>query len=196
MNAALDKNLTAVVVVPERVAPFEWLLHGTTAKSPQFDNEGHSTGEKPIDYQDRLGAIAAMNRQLAKSIASLVIYNGNSQGDYEYVRNYLARIMMDEAYKDKRREPAGIAIYHLAWLVARKVINFALNPKLERFYTKEGNLYYMGIGENQMTLKAYDATWKQYEDLMVIAFELGFKEAVDAVNLYKKNTYKDAKQKS
>lgn len=60
----------------EKFENFEWLTKGITAKSPQFGDDGHGTGEKPIDYQDRLGAIAAMNSQLAKSITSIIIFGG------------------------------------------------------------------------------------------------------------------------
>lgn len=61
-------------VMTEKFKNFEWLAQGITAKSPIFGQEGHSTGEKPIDYQDRLGAIAAMGSQLAKSVASVIIF--------------------------------------------------------------------------------------------------------------------------
>ena len=177
----------------EKFKQFEWLTHGITAKSPVFSDEPHGTGSKALDYQDRLGAIASMDSQLAKSITSVIIYGDSSKSDYEFVRNHLAKIMMNEAYNDKKREPEQIAIYHLAWLVARKVIDFAINPKLENYHTSAGCLYYMGIGEHQMTLKAYTSTWKQYENLMVIALEMAIKEAGDAIEKYVKQTYEDAK---
>ena len=66
-----------------------------------------------MDYQDRLGAIASMEAQLAKSITSLIIYGEHAKSDYEFIRNHLAIIMMNEAYQDKRREPKHISIYHL-----------------------------------------------------------------------------------
>ena len=174
----------------EKFKQFEWLTVGITAKSPQFGDEGHSTGVKALDYQDRLGAIASMSTQLEKSVTSLIIYGDSAKSDYEFIRNHLAKIMMNGAHEDERQEPKGIAIYHLSWLIARKVIDFAINPELEDFYTKKGNLHYAGINERQMTLKAYDATWKQYENLMIIALEMAIKDASDAIELYKKNTYK------
>ncbi|MCW8041293.1 hypothetical protein [Acinetobacter entericus] len=175
----------------EKFEHFEWLTKGITAKSPQFGDEGHSTGEKPIDYQDRLGAIAAMNSQLAKSITSVIIYGESSKGDYEFVRNHLAKIMMNSAHQDKKREPEQIAIYHLSWLVARMVMDFAVNPELEGFYTAAGRLHYAGIKSHQMTLNAYRFTWKPYENLMVIALEMAIKEASEAIEKYRKNTFKE-----
>lgn len=112
--------------------------------------------------------------------------------DYEFMRNHLAKIMMDAAYKDKKREPEQIAIYHLSWLMARKVIDFAINPRLEDYHTAAGHLYYAGVGEHQMTVNVYRLTWKPYENLMTIALEMAIKEASDAIERYRLNTYKDA----
>lgn len=175
----------------EKFENFEWLTKGITAKSPQFGDEGHSTGQKPIDYQDRLGAIAAMNSQLAKSITSIIIFGDASKGDYEFVRNHLAKLMMDEAQKDKKREPEHVAIYHLSWLVARLVIDFAVNPELEGDYTAKGRLSYMGLKSYQMGVDAYRMTWKKYENLMVIAVEMAIKDAASSIEKYRKNTMQE-----
>lgn len=179
--------------VADKFEQFEWLTKGITAKSPQFGDEGHSTGAKPLDYQDRLGAIASMDTQLEKSVASLIIYGEMAKSDYEYIRNHLAKIMMNGAVQDKKREPEHIAIYHLSWLVARMVIDFSMNPELEDDYTAKGRLSYMGIRSNQMSVDQYRKTWKQYENMMVIALETSIKCASDAVEKYKKLTYKDFK---
>ena len=177
--------------VAEKFEQFEWLTHGITAKSPVFGQEGHSTGEKPLDYQDRLGAIASMDTQLAKSVTALIVFEGKSESDYEYVRNHLAKIMLANATEDKKREPEHIAMYHLAWQIARMVMDFALDPDLEDNYTAKGRLAYAGISGNQMGVDTYRMTWKGYEKLMVLAIESGIDEASKAIELYKKNTYKE-----
>jgi hypothetical protein len=177
-------------VAAEKFENFEWLTKGITAKSPQFGDEGHGTSEKPIDYQDRLGAIAAMNSQLAKSITSIIIFGNASKGDYEFVRNHLAKLMMDEAQKDKKREPEHVAIYHLSWLVARLVIDFAINPELEGDYTAKGRLSYMGLKSYQMGVEQYRKTWKPYENLMSLALESAIDEASNTIIKYKKETYR------
>lgn len=182
--------------VAEKFEQFEWLTKGITAKSPQFGDEGHSTGAKPLDYQDRLGAIATMETQLEKSVTSVIIYGESAKSDYEYIRNHLARIMMNGAQEDKKREPEHIAIYHLSYLIARMVMDFAMNPELETFYTRQGRLYYAGLRTHQMTLKAYDSTWRQYENMMVIALETSIKCASETIEKYKKNTYKEERMKS
>lgn len=179
--------------VAEKFEQFEWLTHGITAKSPVFGQEGHSTGEKPLDYQDRLGAIASMDTQLAKSVTALIIYEGKSESDYEYVRNHLAKIMLANATEDKKREPEHIAMYHLAWQIARMVMDFALDPQLEQNFTAQGRLYYAGIKSHQMSSNVYRLTWKAYENLMVMAIESAIDEASKAIELYKKNTYKEMK---
>ena len=179
--------------VADKFEQFEWLTKGITAKSPQFGDEGHSTGEKPLDYQDRLGAIASMDTQLEKSITSVIIYGESSKSDYEFIRNHLAKIMMDGAHEDKRREPEGIAIYHLAWQIAGMVIDFSLNPALEDNFTAKGRLYYAGLKDGQIGVDAYRFTWKSYEKLMIISLEISIKCAAEAIEKYKKQTFCDVK---
>ncbi|TCB50983.1 hypothetical protein E0H80_06345 [Acinetobacter sp. ANC 4779] len=177
--------------VAEKFEQFEWLTHGITAKSPNFEPNIHGTGEKALDYQDRLGAIASMDTQLAKSVTALIVFDGKCESDYEYVRNHLAKIMLANATEDKKREPEHIAMYHLAWQIARMVIDFALDPDLEDNYTAKGRLAYVGIGGNQMGVDTYRMTWKGYEKLMVLAIESAIGEASKAIEMYKKNTYKE-----
>ena len=176
-------------LVADKFNQFEWLTKGITAKSPVFGEEPHGTGDKPLDYQDRLGAIASMSTQLAKSITSIIVYGDSSKSDYEYVRNHLAKIMMNAAHEDKKREPDQIAIYHLSWLIARLVIDFAVKPQLEDFYTAAGRLHYAGINSHQMGVESYRKTWKSYENLMSLAIESAIDEASNVIKKYKKETY-------
>ena len=60
----------------DKFEQFEWLTHGITAKSPNFEPQAHGTGEKPLNYEDRLGAIASMETQLAKSVTALIVFDG------------------------------------------------------------------------------------------------------------------------
>lgn len=180
-------------VMTNKFEEFEWLAHGITAKSPSFELIIVSTGKKPVNYEDRLGAIGSMDTQLAKSVTSFIVFGHKSESDYNYMRNHLAQIMLVNAKKDKKREPEHIAIYHLAWLIARLVLDFALNPELESFYTPQGRLHYAGIGTQQMASESYRKTWKPYENLMTLAIESAIDEASEAIEKYKKNTYKELK---
>ena len=175
----------------EKFKSFEWLTRGITASSPNFEPQVHGTGAKPLNYEDRLGAIASMESQLAKSVTALIIFDGKSQSDYDYVRNHLAKIMLVGAERDKKREPEHIAIYHLSWLVAKMVLDFALDPELENFYTASGRLHYAGVRGHQMDVSAYRQTWKPYEKLMVLAIESAIDEASKAVEKYRRATYKE-----
>ena len=185
----LKGNSMGLAAVADKFEQFEWLTKGITAKSPVFGEEPHGTGDKPLDYQDRLGAIASMSTQLAKSITSIIVYGDSSKSDYEYVRNHLAKIMMNAAHEDKKREPDQIAIYHLSWLIARLVIDFAVKPQLEDFYTAAGRLHYAGINSHQMGVESYRKTWKSYENLMSLAIESAIDEASNVIKKYKKETY-------
>ncbi|WP_180175831.1 hypothetical protein [Acinetobacter sp. YH12025] len=180
-------------VAAEKFEPFEWLTKGITAKSPNFEPQALGTGEKPLNYEDRLGAIASMETQLAKSVTALIVFDGKCESDYEYVRNHLVKIMLVNAKDDKKREPEHITMNHLAYLVARMVIDFALNPELEGNFTAQGRLYYAGINSMQMGADGYRMTWKKYENLMSLALESAIDEASKAIKKYKKNTYKELK---
>lgn len=122
-----------------------------------------------------------------------LIFPEFTHSDYEYVRNHLAKIMIQNAAVDKKREPEHVAIYHLAWLIARLVLDFALNPELEEHYTAKGRLAYAGLKSHQMSTECYRKTWKPYENLMTMAIESAIDEAGKAVEAYKRNTYKDMK---
>ena len=179
--------------VAEKFEQFEWLTRGITAKSPVFGQEGHSTGEKPLDYQDRLGAIALMGSQFEKSITSIIVFGDKSEMDFKYAQSHLALIMATNAKLDNRREPQKIKIEDLSLLIARMVIDFALDPALENNFTPQGRLYYAGIRSWQMDVEVYRKTWKQYENMMVIALEMAIKDAGEVVETYRKNTYKEMK---
>ena len=179
--------------VADKFEQFEWLTHGISAKTANYEPGVAGTGEKPLDYQDRLGAIATMGSQFEKSITSIIVFGDKSEMDFKYVRSHLALIMATNAKLDNRREPQKINIEDLSLLIARMVIDFALDPALENNFTPQGRLYYAGIRSWQMDVEAYRKTWKQYENMMVIALEMAIKDAGEAVEKYRKNTYKEMK---
>ena len=81
----------------------------------------------------------------------------------------------------------------MAYLIARMVIDFSLDPQLENNFTAQGRLYYAGINTMQMTTNVYRLTWKQYENLMSLALESAIDEASKSIEKYKKETYKELK---
>jgi hypothetical protein len=104
---------------------------------------------------------------------------------------HLVNIMLQNAVADKKREPEQITMNHLAYLIARMVIDFSLNPELEGNFTAQGRLYYAGINSMQMQAELYRKTWKPYENLMCLALESVIDEASQTIQKYKKNTYKE-----
>ena len=170
---------------------FEWLTKGITAKTANYEQSLQASNNKPIDYQDRLGVIATMKTDLEKAITTVIIYDGKAKNAYEMTQLFLANIMITQAEIDKKRNPEHLTIEHLALLIARLVIDFTLNPNLDDYHTALGRLYYMGIGSNQMSLKAYDGTWKKYEKEMKAQLDKAIEEAAFKIDLYKKNTYKE-----
>lgn len=79
----------------------------------------------------------------------------------------------------------------MAWLIARMVIDFSLNPDLEKNFTAQGRLYYAGITAYKMSADVYRMTWKPYEKLMQLALESAIAEADDTIREYRKETYKE-----
>ncbi|MGQ1156713.1 hypothetical protein ACT436_08675 [Acinetobacter baumannii] len=186
--------MTTVVMDWSRFSIFEWFVCGLNPKSPSFGAANvRCTDGRSIDFHDKLGVVAAMGDQLTKSVAMVIMTEGKSQRDYEYVRNHLAKIMIDGAEKDKRREPKGIAIYHLAWLIARIVIDFALDPELENAHKDPGRLVYAGIRSFQMDPEVYRKTWKRYEDMMIATLNEEILKATVIAERYKKETLNEAR---
>ncbi|MGA4854162.1 hypothetical protein ACPC5U_12920 [Acinetobacter haemolyticus] len=173
---------------------FEWFKQDLTVKSPAFNaaNVRTTSNVGKIDYQDRLGVIGAMECQLSKSVATLILWDGQSESDYDYVRNYLAKIMLETAQKHKRREPQNIAIYWLSWLVARKVIDFALDPSLEKRNTALGELYYIGMNTLIMDLEIYRKSWKPYEKQLNNLLQDEIAKVALFMDQYRKQTLDEA----
>ena len=169
---------------------FEWLMRGLTMRSPNLETFVRGTGERPLDYEDRLGAIVSMQSQLAKSVTALIVFEHKSKQDYEEVRQHLANAFVEQAVRDKKREPERIAMYHLAWLISRMVLDFVLDPDLEENYTAKGRLAYAGISRHQMSVDCYRKTWKGYEIQMRNLLETAINEAEAAIEEYRRNIYK------
>ena len=75
----------------DKFEQFEWLTHGITAKSPNFEPQARSTGEKPLNYEDRLGAIATNYRHIktGNSYALIVVANkGSSKPNFPEIAVY------------------------------------------------------------------------------------------------------------
>ena len=172
------------------VAKFEWLMQGLSLRSPNLEPFVRGTGGRVLNYEDRLGAIASMQSQLAKSVTALIVFEHKSKQDYDDVRQHLAKVFIEQAVRDKKREPERIAMFHLAELVSRMVLDFVLDPDLEENYTAKGRLAYAGINRHQMSVDCYRKTWKGYEIQMINLLETAISEAEVAIEKYRRNTYK------
>lgn len=71
------------------------------------------------------------------------------------------------------------------------VIDFTLNPELEKNFTSMGRLYYAGIPANKMSVDVYRMTWKTYEKMMQAALEQAIQDAEETIRQYRKDTYKE-----
>ncbi|NAR50129.1 hypothetical protein GPS59_15320 [Acinetobacter haemolyticus] len=174
---------------------FEWFKQDLTVKSPAFNaaNVRTTSNIGKIDYQDRIGVVGVLDTQFEKSVAALILFDCKTQFDYEYVRNYLAEEFIKSAHKMKKKEPKNIALYHLAWLIARLVIDFTFDDELERAHTLYGRLYYAGIKERQMNVDTYRMTWAHFEKEITQLLKDKISSLSVFMEEYKRQTISDAK---
>lgn len=168
---------------------FEWLMQGLSLCSPNLEPFVRGTGERTLSYEDRLGVIASMQNQLAKSVTALIVFEHKGKQDYDDICQHLAKVFIEQAVRDKKREPERIAMHHLAGLIARMVLDFVLEPDLEENYTAKGRLAYAGISRHQMSVDCYRKTWKCYEIKLINVLETAIQEAEIAIEKYRRDTY-------
>lgn len=147
----------------------EWLAqHLNGPKVANYEQQFVDGGEKDIPaWEVRCACFASMETDLAKALAALLVWGHKEQNAYKFIVNHLANILLYEANK-KNLKPKNICLRDLAFLIARMVLEFTLDPELEEIYTKKGRLYFAGIKAHQMTCDAYRMTWKEYENLMIL----------------------------
>ncbi|MHA3081906.1 hypothetical protein ACX1NX_01715 [Acinetobacter sp. ANC 5383] len=171
-----------------KMTNIEWLsqhLHG--AKSVNYEQQNFGGGEKEIPaWELRCACFAKIETKLAKALACLLVWGHKEKQAYLFVQSYLANIMIQQADK-VGLEPKYIELERFAYLIARLVIDFELEPQLGEFYTSKGRLYYAGISVHQMTYDAYRKTWRDFERLMEVAITNARWEVESAVTQYRKD---------
>jgi hypothetical protein len=146
----------------------DWLERGMHAKTVKFDiGQG---GEAPaVTWEDRSAAIALIDSQPAKSLASLLLWGGDEKWDwavhFNEVVDYLAKAMLQQCRIDGRQAPKGSehSLEELAGLMARMVLHFELYD-LWPLYTVEGRLLFSGITMND---RSYSNNFLCYQRLML-----------------------------
>ena len=164
---------------------FEWYAQGLTSRSPNYKKGDITPKQTQMLYQERLGVFSKIDDNFIKAVATLMVYRNISKEEYQQVRMYLAQILIQKAKQDKKRMPDFITIEQLAWLMARLVIDFMLDPQLNDFYTAQGRLFYAGIHSFKINVNAYRMTWKKYEQLMQETLEQAVFDAHLVLNDYK-----------
>lgn len=177
MNADLKKN---------KVSNIEWLGKQMRAKTANFEMCTQDTNLEPITWEDRCGAFAKMDTVQAKALASLYVWGHKDKQAYDLLINFLAKIMFEQAQKDGKGEPKNISLKDLSLLIARMVLEFALDERLEANFTAKGRLYFAGIGEDRMTYDSYRKSWIKYEREMELAIYSARWEVETSVEKYRK----------
>ncbi|NNP68944.1 hypothetical protein [Acinetobacter sp. Ac_5812] len=183
MNKDLKKN---------QLSNIEWLGMQMRAKTANFEMCTQDTNLEPVTWEDRCGAYAMMDTQHAKALAALYVWGHKEKQAYEHLINYLANIMFSQAQLDGKGEPKSISLRDLSLLIARMVLEFALDEKLETNFTAKGRLYFAGIGEDRMSYDAYRMSWIKYEKDMQLAIYSARWEVETAIGKYRKNLKKFA----
>lgn len=183
VNKELKKN---------QISNIEWLGKQMRAKTANFEMCTQDTNLEPITWEDRCGAYAMMQTQQAKALAALFVWGHKEKQAYDLLINFLANIMFSQAQQDGKSEPKNISLRDLSLLIARMVLEFALDEKLEGNFTAKGRLYFAGIGEDRMSYDAYRMSWIKYEKEMQIAIYSARWEVETSIEKYRKNLKKFA----
>ncbi len=187
MGSTMNKDLKK-----DQVSNIEWLGKQMRAKTANFEMCTQDTNLEPVTWEDRCGAFAVMDTQQAKALASLYVWGHKDKQAYDLLINFLANIMFTQAQLDGKGEPKNISMRDLSLLIARMVLEFALDEKLESNFTAKGRLYFAGIGEDRMSNDAYRMSWMKYEKEMQLAIYSTRWEVETSIEKYRKRLKKFA----
>ncbi|WP_227513576.1 hypothetical protein [Acinetobacter venetianus] len=171
----------------DQISNIEWLGKQMRAKTANFEICTQDTNLEPITWEDRCGAFAKMETQQAKALAALHVWGHKEKNAYELLINYLANIMFNQAQLDGKSDPKHISLKDLSLLIARMILEFALDENLETNFTAKGRLYFAGIGEDRLSYDAYRKTWLKYESEMQLAIYSARWEVETCIEKYRKN---------
>jgi len=164
MGSAMNKDLKK-----DQISNIEWLGKQMRAKTANFEICTQDTNLEPITWEDRCGAFAKMDTQQAKALASLYVWGHKDKQAYDLLINYLANIMFNQAQLDGKGEPKNISLRELSLLIARMVLEFAID------------------GEDRLSYDAYRKTWLKYESEMQLAIYSARWEVETCIEKYRKN---------
>ena len=172
------------------ISNIEWLGQQMRAKVANLEQCKQDTNLTPITWEDRCGVFARMQTEQAKCLASLYVWGHKDKQAYNYLIENLSKIMLDEVKKDRKSDPKNMSLKDLSLLIARMVLEFALDERLETNFTAKGRLYFAGIGEDRMSYDAYRMSWSKYEKQMQLAIYSARWELETVIGKYRKNLRK------
>ena len=146
----------------------EWLRSGMGAKTVKF-TIGSGGLPPEVNWEDRSAAVAMIDDEPAKALASILMWGEDSNWDWsrqhDEVVNHLATNMIRRCQEDGRMAPQACrhTLPDLAQLMARMVLNFELY-ELWDIYTVKGRLQFSGIAVNAST---YTNVWLNYQRKMI-----------------------------
>ena len=145
----------------------DWLEQGMHAKTVKF-NIGAGGLPPEVNWEDRCAAIAMIDDEPAKALASILLWGNDTNWDwsrhFDDVVKHLATNMIERCNKDKRAAPQACKheLPELARLMARMVLHFELY-ELWDVYTVKGRLQFSGI---EVNVNTYSHAWLTYQRQM------------------------------
>ncbi|MEF9958178.1 MAG: hypothetical protein RR767_13425 [Acinetobacter sp.] len=139
MNAVAEKT--------EKLSNIEWLGQQLRAKTANYEAGIPGTGETPINWEDRCGAIASLPNKETKAYASILVWGDLRDNTQQYkdltnyIAEYLWRMVQDEL--EKQRETFNMVTF--CQHVARMELFYSLRPQLREYHTLKGRLVFSGI---------------------------------------------------
>lgn len=166
----------------EPMTSFEWLGQQLRAKTAQYETSVRATGERPPNWDDKLGVIAKMDDDLQKDLAYLLAYGDYRDGTAQYksIEGFLFKSIYAVAEQEKKRKPD---LAEICKKIARMELYFFLHNHLNDKFTGAGRLWFSGI---DIKLDTYTKNWKHYGDavnLMLLEAQIA---AIKHIENYKK----------
>lgn len=142
----------------------EWLARIVSCKAQSYEI---GSGQSELDWTDKCGVFAKFDGPHLKALASLMVGGDWLENDshFKAIVAHLVHIALASCDKKKLQlRDSKHTTADLLERMAKMVVYLHLRPVLQKVYTTIfGRLYFVGI---DMDDKAYQMTWKKYENVM------------------------------
>ncbi|MFU8927540.1 hypothetical protein [Acinetobacter puyangensis] len=176
--------------VMERVSSIEWLSQQLHAKTANYEQLGVvSSGNVPINWEDRCGAIAALPEPEQKALVSLLVWGDHRENtaDYKALHDYLSRLLYAALEPEVKRKTFDLMTF--CEKVAKMELFYYLRPFLVDMYTLKGKLHFVGLLDD-VSAKSYENKYMWLSHMARQCLSDVKDEIEFYIDEYRRNSYK------